>query len=102
MFFFLSICGIDGRIPLNLSVPKLTLLFAVKCRSDVEYVQTMLFLNNGVAAPNFEYELKGTPCEKVRDDSQPEAVPKDVQRLFPLDGATPFSPLVPRFAHHLS
>jgi len=39
---------------------------------------------HGKPAPNFEYERRGTPCEKVADDS-PCFFPENVRRLFPRD-----------------
>src|SRR5690606_1280055 len=47
-------------------------------------VQTVAVWMDGAIRPNFEYELRGTPCEQVFDRT-PSEFPTGVQAAFPED-----------------
>lgn len=48
-------------------------------------IQTDVVCANGSLLDNFEYELKGTPCEQVYSGNRVCVYPKDVVRRFPED-----------------
>ncbi|MCE9627808.1 MAG: PAS domain-containing protein, partial [Candidatus Eisenbacteria bacterium] len=48
-------------------------------------VRSIAVIRDGVEAPNFEYELKGSPCEFVFKSGSSCVYPSDVTRKFPDD-----------------
>jgi PAS domain S-box-containing protein len=56
--------------------------FIAQLSDDKSKATTLCIVVEGKLAPNFEYDLFGTPCEDL-DSNDVWVVPKDVQQLYP-------------------
>ena len=67
------------------SVLEVRYAFVAECKNHTKtHVQTLEFWEGGDFAENFEYEVHGTPCEKVLDGTVCYHT-ENVQALFPED-----------------
>jgi PAS domain S-box-containing protein len=54
-------------------------------RTDDGHMQTLAVHLDGEPAPNYRYELVGTPCQNTIDQPDLCVFPRDADQLFPLD-----------------
>jgi len=58
--------------------------FVAELQPDGEHMKTLAVLANGKVSDNFEYSLKGTPCQDILD-TKAKLVPKDASKIYAED-----------------